>query len=236
LRILLLLAVSCELSAAAEELLTPGEQVLRELRLALSLGRSEEAVRLLAEVGGLVRYPASPKEALALVELSGKATARKHGQAVNLGALRALGEAERPEGAPFLVPFLQSVKPRPEDRELVFAALRSAGLVRSPRLVARLVELARKSPDLTLADQALMALSEYRSAPVDLRRRVTDKVLEICQSTSRRSLRWARLQAPGLRALQRLIGRRLNSVPMFQAWWKAVRDRKDPFSAAGAPR
>jgi hypothetical protein len=235
-RILVLLAVSCGLSAAAQDLLTPGEQVLRELRLALSLGKPDDAVRLLGEVGGLARYPASPEEARALVELAGKATARKHGRTVVLSALQALGEAALPEGAEYLLPFLQSVKPRPEEREFTLIAVRSAGLLRSPRLLIRLVELARKSPDVTLADQALAALSEYRSAPVDLRRQVTDKVLEICQSISRRRDRWRRLRAPGLRALQRLVGRRLNSVAQFALWWKAVRDAEDPFSAAAGPR
>ena len=49
------------------------------------------------------------------------------------------------------------------------------------------------------------------------------------QSLSRQRQPWRRPRAPGLRALQRLLGRRMNSVQHFTDWWEAVKDNPDPF-------
>ena len=113
---------------------------------------------------------------------------------------------------------------------MMLAAVQAAGRLRAQSLVPRLRELARKSANMTVADQAFMALSEFCRAPIPVRKKVTEGVLADCQSLTRNKRRWRRLRAPGLRALQRLIGRRMNSVGQFAAWWKVAKTRKDPFA------
>ena len=84
--------------------------------------------------------------------------------------------------------------------------------------------------DMTVADQAFFALGEYSRAPVNVRKHVVGKVLGICKTARNSRSRWNRLRAPGLRALQRLIGRRLNKVSQFLDWWDVVKSRRNPFA------
>jgi hypothetical protein len=110
------------------------------------------------------------------------------------------------------------------------AAVQAAGRLRLPAHVPALSKLAHKCPDLTVAEQALRALGEFRAAGRALRKSVTGKVLEVCESLRRRRSRWRRLRAPGLRALQRLTGRRLNRVSQFADWWAYAKTLSDPFA------
>jgi HEAT repeat protein len=210
-------------SLPAGELLTPGEQVQRELSDALAKRRFDDAVRLLGEVGGLYRYPASQVEARALLALAASAT-RSESPAVAQAALRAVGGTGAEEAAAILKPFLRSRDP------LALSAVQAAGRLRHESLIPPLLDLAKSAADATVADQALFSLGAYASSPPSVRRRVTERVLSLCQSISRNRQRWRRLRAPGLRALQRLMGRRLNSVQQFTDWWKFAKGKKDPFT------
>jgi hypothetical protein len=211
----LLAAVLATAPLAAEELLTPGEQVMRELETALAVSDGPAAARLLAEVGEIFRHPASPEEARALLAAAGAAT-RSRIASVQAAALRAVGATGAPEGAALVEPFLRSLDVEKGAEPTVFAAVEAAGLLHPAPLVPALLRLAQGSPNLTLADQALVALGGYRDAPPDLRRQVAEKVLDLCDSMSRQRPRWQRLRAPGLRALQLLTGKKLNSVEMFR--------------------
>lgn len=215
--------------AGAEDLLTPGEQVQRELAAALGAQDHERTVLLLAEVGGLCRYPASPAEAQALVRLAGEASRAKEPTVV-VAALAALAKSGMRQAAPHVEKFLRGAKPPKGQERIALAAVHAAGRLRVAELVPDLLKLAQKSSDLTVADQAFDALGEFCRSERALRKQVTEKVLSACNSLRRQRARWRRLRAPGLRALQRLMNRRLNSVPHFQDWWKAVKDRKDPFA------
>ena len=208
------------------DLLTPGEQVLKELRGALTAGDADAAKKLLTEVGGLYRYPASQHEARALLALAAEA-ARDKNPVIARAALQAVGATGAPEGAAVLKTHLRSKS------TLALAAVQAAGKLRHETLIPLLLDLAKTSADLTTADQALFALGEYCGATVDVRKRVTERVLPLCQSISRNSNRWRRLRGPGLRALQRLMARRLNSLQQFSDWWRFRKGSKDPFSASG---
>ncbi|MHC4579016.1 MAG: HEAT repeat domain-containing protein [Planctomycetota bacterium] len=211
--------------ALAQELLTPGEQVLRELGDALVAADEERSVRLLAEVAELYRYPASPAEAAALLKLAGAAT-RAESPAVAAAALRTLGRSGAPAAMAHVEPLLRTVKPPPGRERVMLAAVEAAGRLRPPALVPALLRLAQKCPDLTIAGQALAALGEFHRAETSLRLQVAGKVLDLCQAARRRRARWQRLRAQGLRALQRLMGRKLNSVPQFTDWWRHARKKK----------
>lgn len=219
----LILALCASLRAG--DLLTPGEQVLFELRAALAAGNADAAKKLLTEVGGLYRYPASQDEARALLALAAEA-ARHKNPVIARAALHAVGATGAPEGAAVLKTYLRSKSP------LAMAAVQAAGRLRHDSLIPLLLDLAKTSADKTTADQALFALGEYCGAAVGVRKRVTERVLSLCQSISRNRRRWRRLRAPGLRALQRLMGRRLNSVQQFSDWWRFRKSAKDPFSAS----
>jgi len=210
-------------AAPGQELLTPGQQVMSELRAALAAGDEAKAVSLLSEVGGLFRYPTSEREAAALLVLAGQATHSKK-KTVVIAALGALGDTGAREAANHVKRFLQIAEP-----ELMVAAVGAAGRLRAQVLIPRLREPARKSANMTVADQAFVALSEFCRTPAAVRKRVAEGVLADCQTMQRIRKRWRRLRAPGLRALQRLIGRRMNSVAQFAAWWKVAKTRKDPF-------
>jgi len=187
-------------------------------------------VRLLGEVGGLYRFPATRAEAAALLALAGRAT-HSTDPAIAAAALRAVGETGASEAVELLKPFLRA---RTGQRLQATAAIRAAGTLRRPALVAPLVDLAKTSSDLVLADQALLALGEYCRAETAMRKRVTDRTLSICSATRKNRRRWRRLRAPGLRALQRLVGRRLNSVPQFADFWRFRKAQRDPFATASA--
>jgi hypothetical protein len=222
-------------ASAGDELLTPGEQVQRELRAALSAADEDRAVALLAELGGLYRYPASEAEAEALLRLAAEA-ARARSSRISVAALRALGETGSRKAAAHVEPFLRDLKPAKGEEARVVAAIQAAGQLREPALVTPLLKLAKGSSDLTVAEQAFFALGEYAATDAALRKSVAERTLAVCEQASRRRSRWRRLRAPGLRALQQLIGRRLNSVTMFATWWKVAKDRKDPFAPLSAAR
>jgi len=218
--------------AAAQELRTPGEQVLEELSRALAAGDDARAASLVAEAGELYRWPASPEEAEALLRAAGEASRAKSPR-VAAAAVRALGRTGAPAAAAYVERFLRAAKAAPGEEEATLAAIEAAGRLRAAVLVPALQRLAKDSPDLVLADQALLALGEFCGAERSVRKGVTDKVLDLCQTLSRRRARWDRLRAPGLRALQRLVGRRMNTVGQFTDWWRHARGQPDPFSAAG---
>jgi hypothetical protein len=232
---MLILALLALPASAADELLTPGEQVQRELRAALAARNEDRAVALLAEVGGLYRYPASEAEAEALLRLAAEA-ARVRSSRIAVAALRALGETGSRKAAAHVEPFLRDLKPAAGEEARMVAAIQAAGQLREPGLVTPLLKLAKGSSDLVVAEQAFFALGEYAATDVALRKSVADRTLAVCEQASRRRGRWRRLRAPGLRALQQLIGRRLNSVTMFEIWWKVAKDRKDPFAPPVAER
>ena len=212
----------------AQALETPGEQVLRELRAARAAGQEGRCVALLGEIGELHRFPASDAEAHALLRAAGDAT-RDGNQAVVVAALRALGATGAPGAGAHVEPFLRAAKPPVGQERAMVAAVRAAGELRLSAHVPALFKLANKCPDLTVADQALRALGAFCVADVAQRKHVTGKVLEVCQSLRRRRARWRRLRAPGLRALQRLTGRRLNRVSQFADWWSYRKNLRDPF-------
>jgi len=107
--------------------------------------------------------------------------------------------------------------------------VQAAGRLRVPALVTPLLKLAKGSPDNTIAERAFFALGEYCKSEVAQRKSVTNRTLDVVQQVSRRRARWRRLRAPALRALQRLIGRRMNTVVQFTDYWKTVKDKRDPF-------
>ncbi len=215
-------------SVPAQELLTPGEQVLRELRAARTAGETDRCVALLGEIGALYRYPASADEAAALLRAAAEAT-RHPDQAVVVAALGALGATGAPAAGAFVEPFLRMARPAAGQEQAMVAAVRAAGRLRLQAHVAALLKLAHKCPDLTIAEQALHALGGFCTAGTAQRKQVTGKVLDLCQSLRRRHARWRRLRAPGLRALQRLTGRRLNRVSQFADWWGYAKTLREPF-------
>ncbi len=231
-RVLCLLGICAWVTA--QDLRTPGEEVLAGIKQALREARSEEAVKLLGEVGGLYRYPASPEEAKALLQAAGDA-ARARDPAVAKAALRALGETRSPDAGQHIEPLLRQLKPTPQQRELALAALWAAARTPSSVLVQPLVAQARKGYDLTLAEEAFKALGGFHAAPPDLRARVADQLLTTALLVSRKSQRWRRLRAPALMALQQVIGRPLNNVRQFTEWWAVARNRADPFTTPSSP-
>ncbi|MHC4958608.1 MAG: hypothetical protein ACYTGN_09540 [Planctomycetota bacterium] len=210
----------------SQELKTPGEQVLTELQAALQAGDAKASGRLLGEVGGLYRFPASKREAAALLELAGRAAGHKD-PVIAGAALRALGDTRAPKAVEWIKPLLRA---KAGEEQRTIAAVQAAGRLRSGTLVAPLADLAKTAGNLVLAGQAYLALGEYADAPTDLRKRVADKTLALCGLAERNRKRWRHLRAPGLRALQRLMGRRLNRVEQFEDWWKFAKARKDPWA------
>ena len=213
-------------AAGAQELLTPGEQVIRELRAALDKPDDARAAALLFELGEIYRYPASEAEAASLLALAVEAARSKRPRVV-VAALEALAETGAPAARTHLEPFLRTV--RKGEERIVLAAVRAAGRLRAPSLIPYLLHLGKGSPDLTIADQALRALGAFCKSDAAIRRRVTRETLALCQSLARKRGRWNRLRAPGLRALQRLTARKLNSLQMFSDWWRQAKTRKNPF-------
>lgn len=224
----LALVVLASATLVAQELLTPGEQVLRDLHAARAAGDTERCVALLGEIGALYRYPASADEAAALLRAAADATRHPH-QAVVIAALSALGATGAPAAGAFVEPFLRTARPTADQQRTMVAAVRAAGRLRLQAHVASLLKLAHKCPDLTVAEQALHALGGFCASDTSQRKQVTGKVLETCHSLRRRRARWRRLRAPGLRALQRLTGRKLNRVSQFADWWGYAKTLRDPF-------
>lgn len=212
--------------AAAEDLLTPGEQVQAELSGALAAGDALRALPLVAEAAEIYLHPCMPAEADALLALIGTA-ARSEDQAVAAAALHALGRTGAPEAAAHVEPFLRTV--RKGEEKLVIAALEAADRLASPNLIPNLLDMARDCPDFVVAEQALLALGGYARSEKDLRERAFREALQVAQLLSKRAQRWQRLQWPALRALQRVSGKRLGSVEQFTDWWRHAKTRKDPF-------
>lgn len=221
-RLVLLLAVA----AHADELLTPGEQVKAELSAALSANDRARALPLVAEAAEIYLVPCTAAEADALLGLLG-AAAKSADPAVAAAALHALGRTGAEAAAAMVEPFLRTVKKGEE--KLVIAALEAAGRLAARNLIPNLVDLARDCPDFVVAEQALLALGGYARSERDVRERAFREVLQMAQVVSKRPPRWQRLQWPSLRALQRLSGRKLNSVEQFGDWWRYARTLKDPF-------
>jgi len=197
--------------------------VCAALSRALAEGREKEAVALLEEVGALYRFPASPDEAQALLRQASEAL-RASSPQIQAAALDALGHTGAEAAAAVVEPFLRS----PKQDAVGYAALRAAGRIRAPLLAPGLLRIAARAEEPLLAEQALAALGDYCHAPTELRKQVVQRTLDLCDSLSRKRA-WERLRAPGLRALQRLLGRRMNSVDQFADWWRAYRGEKDPF-------
>jgi hypothetical protein len=143
--------------------------------------------------------------------------------------LRALGATGAPAAGAHIEPFLRAARPAAGQERAMVAAVRAAGRLRLQAHVPALLKLAQKCPDLTVAEQALHALGGFCTVSSAQRKQVTGKVLEVCQSLRRRRARWRRLRAPGLRALQRLTGRKLNRVSQFADWWGYAKTQRDPF-------
>lgn len=212
--------------AAAEDLLTPGEQVKAELSAALAAGDAVRALPLVAEAAEICLHPCTPAEAEALLALLGSA-ARSADQAVAAAALHALGRTGAAAAAATVEPFLRTVKKG--DEKVVVAALEAAGRLASPSLIPNLLDIARDCPDFVVAEQALLALGGYARSDKDLRERAFREALQVAQLLSKRPQRWPRLHWPALRALQRVSGKKLNSVDQFADWWRHAKTRKDPF-------
>lgn len=213
-------------AAAAEELLTPGEEVQRELSAALAAADATRAVPLLEEAADLYLHPCTAEEAEGLLALLG-AGARSSDKGIAAAALHALGRTGAPAAAAHVEPFLRAVKKGEE--ALVVAAAEAAGRLAAGNLIPNLLDLGRDCPDLVVAEQALLALGGYAKAARDVRERAFRETLQVAQLLSKRAQRWQRLQWPTLRALQRLSGKRLNSVEQFSDWWRHAKARKDPF-------
>lgn len=213
-------------AAAAEDLLTPGEQVHRELSAALAAADAARAAPLLEEAADICLQPCTAAEAESLLALLG-AAARSGDSAIAAGALHALGRTGAPAAAAHVEPFLRAVKKGEEG--LVIAAAEAAGRLAAGNLIPNLLDLGRDCPDLVVAEQALLALGGYAKAAKDVRERAFRETLQVAQILSKRAQRWQRLQWPALRALQRLSGKRLNSVEQFSDWWRHAKVRKDPF-------
>lgn len=212
--------------APADDLLTPGEQVHADLAAALAAADAARAAPLCEEAAEIYLHPCTAAEADSLLSLLGTAT-KSADSAIIVAALHALGRTASPAAAPLVEPFLRSAKKGEE--QVVIAALDTAGRLAAPNLIPDLLDLARDCPDLVVAEQALLALGGYEAAAGDVRERAMRETLSIAQLVSKRGQRWRRLQWPSLRALQRLSGRKLNSVEQFTDWWRVAKTRKNPF-------
>ena len=223
----------CAGSLPAQELRTPGEEVLEEIYAARVLNDEAALAKSLREAGEIHRYPASEQEARALLEAV-LPSLRARTDLVVIAALDALTRIAAEDTGREIEPFLRTFKPELSELPRYLAALRAAAAVRAPVLVAPLLNVARKCDDITVAGQALMALSSYHLAPPALRRQVVSKTLEAASSLSRgqgraRRARWFALRPSALRALQLLVGRKLNSVDQFSDWWKIAKTKEDPW-------
>lgn len=216
---------------SAEELRTPGEEVLA----ALVEQKQDEAamVSLLREASDIYRYPASAKEADALFAAAGKATQSKN-RKVQVAAVSALAAMGDPKAAVFIEPFLREKNPKPEERAALFTAIDATGRLRVASLIPSLLSLAKAGKDPTVADLALLALGRFAQSNSRERKALIDKALGLSRSLQRNKRRWNRLRAPALRCLQMLTGQRLNSVDLFADWWKVAKERPDPFAIGDA--
>lgn len=223
----------CGAPLGAQELRTPGEEVLEEIYAARALNDEAALAKSLREAGEIHRYPASEQEARALLEAVLPSLKSRADQVV-IAALDALTRMAAEETGREIEPFLRSFKPDRTELPRYLAALRAAAAVRAAVLVAPLLNVARKCEDITVAGQAWMALSSYHATPPALRKQVVSKALDAASSLSRsqgrgRRTRWVALRPSAVRALQLLVGRKLNSVEQFADWWRIAKSLKDPW-------
>jgi HEAT repeat protein len=207
---------------ALQELLTPGEFVLAELA-------RDPTPALLREAAELHRYPASPEEKEALFAAIAKATKDKR-VAVRVAALLALAETGDARAGALFEPHLRDLAPDPEEKQVVLTAIEAVGRLRLESLVPALLNLAKSSRDMTVADEALLALGGFAGSNPRERKALVEKVLALARTLKRDRRRWRRLSAPALRSLQLLTGMRLATLDLFTEWWKVAKDEKDPFA------
>lgn len=213
---------------ALQELLTPGELVLAEMA-------RDTTPALLKEAAEIYRYPASEAEKAALFDAIGRATKDKRIK-VKVAALLALAETGNADAGALLEPHLREKNPSAEEKQVLLTAVDAVGRLKIGSLVPSLMQLAKSSKDLTVADQALLALGKFHDTNSRERKALVEKVLALAKTLKRNRGRWRRLSAPALRCLQLLTGMRLSTVELFAGWWKVAKERKDPFtpSADGA--
>lgn len=206
---------------ALQELLTPGEQVLAELA-------REPTPALLREAAELHRYPASKEEQEALFEAIAKATKDKRPK-VRVAALLALTETGDSRAGALIEPHLRELDPSAEEKQVVLTAIEAAGRLHLESLVPSLLQLAKNSRDMTVADESLLALGAFAGSNSRERKALVEKVLGLARALKRDRRRWRRLSAPALRSLQLLTGMRLSTLDLFSEWWKLAKEEKDPF-------
>ncbi|MEE8107030.1 MAG: hypothetical protein V3T86_15955 [Planctomycetota bacterium] len=217
-----------------EELETPGEEVLREIAESSGAGRYAKWAGLLNEAADLHAHPASAAEAEALRQAAAAALATKS-ERVLLAAIRAVGRMRHVAVDKEIAVMLRPLKPTGVETERLLAAIEAAGRMHTPPLLTPLSKQARQGEHMVAAEQAWKAIGAYERTPTDLRRAAADKALEGAESLARGSgkkkrARWRRLRAPALRTLQRLIGRKLNTVAQFADWWRIARKQEDPWA------
>jgi len=220
-----------------EELETPGQEVLREIAESSAAGRNAKWAGLLNEAADLHAYPASAGEAEALRHAAATALAAES-ERVLLAAIRAVGRMRHLAVDKEIAVFLRPLKPSGVETERLLAAIEAAARMHTPALLAPLSRQARQGEHMVVAEQAWKAIGAYEMAPMESRRAATDTALQGAESLARGSgkkkrARWRRLRAPALRALQRLIGRKLNTVAQFGDWWRIARKRDDPWARTG---
>jgi HEAT repeat protein len=207
---------------ALQELLTPGEIVLAEL------ARDPTPV-LLKEAAEIYRFPYSEAERAALFEAIGRASKDKRIK-VRVAALLALAETGNEKAGPLIEPHLREKNPSPEEKQVLLTAVDAVGRLKISSLIPSLMQLAKSSKDMTVADQALLAIGRFHDSNPRERKALVEKVLALAKSLKRSRGRWRRLSAPTLRCLQLLTGMQLNTVELFAAWWKVAKEKKDPFT------
>ena len=203
------------------DLQTPGEELLAALK-------QKATPELLKQAGELYRFPGSKEEAQALFDAACAAT-KASDAPVRIAALRALATMGDPRAAEFIEPFLREKNPDASEKKVVLTAIEAAGRLRVGALVSSLLNLAKGAKDMTVADEALLALGAFHQATIRERKQLVDRVLLLSQSLKRSRRKWNRLRPPALRSLQLLTGQRMNNVEQFAEWWALAKSRKDPF-------
>jgi len=202
---------------------TPGEVVLAELA-------KDRTPALLQEAAELHRYPASKDEKEKLFQAIGAATSDSRIE-VKVAAILALAETGDARAGALLEPFLRETSPSREEKRVVLTAIEAVGRLKLDGLVTSLLGLAKGSRDMTVADEALLALGAFRDRNPRDRKALVERVLSLAKSLKRDRRKWRRLSAPALRSLQLLTGRRLSTLRLFEEWWDVAKERPDPFGA-----
>jgi len=209
---------------ALGDLRTPGEVVLEELA-------REPTPALLREAAQLYRYPASPEEREKLFTAIGAATKDRSAE-IRVAALLAVAETGDGRAGALLEPHLREGNPSAEEKQVVLTAIEAAGQLRIESLVNALLNLAKGSRDMTVADESLLALGAFHDTSTRERKALFERVLGLAKALERDKRKWRRLAAPALRSLQLLSGKRLSTLDLFTEWWKVAKEEKDPFTPA----